>query len=208
MKTKTLLLTLTALFAAVASSSASSITFSAAIANNLAGVSEAPLASGVLIEVGTYTSGSFTLIGSGSNDNVTFGPGFFANPLGKLDTSALAGSQLAYRWTEATDNNTGIIYYDIATGADSNRVSQWTLAGGNGGGTDFNTNAIDVTDLTVDIAGFTLDAAAVLINVEFSGNNSDNKPSFNVIAIPEPSTFAALAGLCALGAVMVRRRRA
>ncbi len=27
-------------------------------------------------------------------------------------------------------------------------------------------------------------------------------------AVPEPSTFAALAGLCALGAVMVRRRRA
>ena len=28
------------------------------------------------------------------------------------------------------------------------------------------------------------------------------------VAVPEPSTFAALAGLCALGAVMVRRRRA
>jgi hypothetical protein len=31
---------------------------------------------------------------------------------------------------------------------------------------------------------------------------------YQVNAIPEPSTFAALAGLCALGAVMVRRRRA
>ena len=30
----------------------------------------------------------------------------------------------------------------------------------------------------------------------------------SVSAVPEPSTFAALAGLCALGAVMVRRRRA
>ena len=30
----------------------------------------------------------------------------------------------------------------------------------------------------------------------------------SVIAVPEPSTYAALAGLCALGAVMVRRRRA
>jgi hypothetical protein len=29
-----------------------------------------------------------------------------------------------------------------------------------------------------------------------------------ITAVPEPSTFAALAGLCALGAVMVRRRRA
>ena len=30
----------------------------------------------------------------------------------------------------------------------------------------------------------------------------------SLAAVPEPSTFAALAGLCALGAVMVRRRRA
>ena len=32
--------------------------------------------------------------------------------------------------------------------------------------------------------------------------------SVTAVAVPEPSTFAALAGLCALGAVMVRRRRA
>ena len=32
--------------------------------------------------------------------------------------------------------------------------------------------------------------------------------SFTLAAVPEPSTFAALAGLCALGAVMLRRRRA
>ena len=32
--------------------------------------------------------------------------------------------------------------------------------------------------------------------------------SFSGSVVPEPSTFAALAGLCALGAVMVRRRRA
>jgi hypothetical protein len=32
--------------------------------------------------------------------------------------------------------------------------------------------------------------------------------ALNAIAVPEPSVYAALAGLCALGAVMVRRRRA
>jgi hypothetical protein len=32
--------------------------------------------------------------------------------------------------------------------------------------------------------------------------------TFSGSVVPEPSTFAALAGLCALGAVMVRRRRA
>ena len=35
-----------------------------------------------------------------------------------------------------------------------------------------------------------------------------NVSSASLSVVPEPSTFAALAGLCALGAVMVRRRRA
>jgi hypothetical protein len=37
----------------------------------------------------------------------------------------------------------------------------------------------------------------------FSGNNM-----LTAVPVPEPATYAALAGLCALGAVMVRRRRA
>jgi len=35
-----------------------------------------------------------------------------------------------------------------------------------------------------------------------------NGAEFSIAVVPEPSTFAALTGLCALGAVMVRRRRA
>jgi hypothetical protein len=45
-----------------------------------------------------------------------------------------------------------------------------------------------------------------------SGNNAINPQTsastFGGTVVPEPSTFSALAGLCALGAVMVRRRRA
>jgi len=37
---------------------------------------------------------------------------------------------------------------------------------------------------------------------------ASNITMLSTTAVPEPSTFAALAGLCALGAVMVRRRRA
>ena len=43
---------------------------------------------------------------------------------------------------------------------------------------------------------------------DFSDGFSGTGVSFTLSAVPEPSTFAALAGLCALGAVMVRRRRA
>lgn len=42
----------------------------------------------------------------------------------------------------------------------------------------------------------------------FTQYDSINLTAQTVVAVPEPSTFAALAGLSALGAVMVRRRRA
>ena len=48
-------------------------------------------------------------------------------------------------------------------------------------------------------------------NLSLTGSGPYSGASFgsgSVTAVPEPSTFAALAGLCALGAVMVRRRRA
>lgn len=45
-------------------------------------------------------------------------------------------------------------------------------------------------------------------NTNFTQYNSQNLTAQTVAAVPEPSAFAALAGLCALGAVMVRRRRA
>jgi hypothetical protein len=48
-------------------------------------------------------------------------------------------------------------------------------------------------------------------NLSLTGGGPFTGASFgsgSVTAVPEPSTFAALAGLCALGAVMVRRRRA
>jgi len=46
------------------------------------------------------------------------------------------------------------------------------------------------------------DGNTITINPETSAS------TFGGTVVPEPSTFAALAGLCALGAVMVRRRRA
>ena len=44
--------------------------------------------------------------------------------------------------------------------------------------------------------------------INFGTGNQFSIKTAAVVAVPEPSTFAALAGLCALGAVMVRRRRA
>jgi len=51
-----------------------------------------------------------------------------------------------------------------------------------------------------------VNSAAFIYGADMAQFSAINGAEFSVV--PEPSTFAALAGLCALGAVMVRRRRA
>ena len=182
--------------------SATTINFSAGVANNIAGVNGAALSGIDLISAGTWDGSSFTSLASASNDNIDFGPGFFSHSFGPV--ASTAGAQLAFSWSTA-GANTGIVYYDIAAG--DSVADQWTLKGGNGSGSDFNANAIDLSDLATSASGYTaLSANAVLINVELSGTNAAGVPSFNLTAVPEPSAYAALAGILALGCVMLRRR--
>lgn len=186
---------------------AAQVNFSASVANNLAGVGGADLLPADLVEIGIIDVNSlvFTAFLAASNDNIGFGPGFFANLI-KLDTSALVGSQIAFRWTDSASSVSAIAYYDISVGTNPALVANWTLLGGDGTALDTNNNSIDISDLTDGVTYTTLDAAAVLINAEFSGSNAAGVPSFN--AVPEPSTYAAIFGVLALALVAYRRRRA
>jgi hypothetical protein len=178
---------------------ATTINFSAQVANSLAGVGGAALSSVDVISAGTWDGVSFTSLTTGSNDNVGYGPGFFSNSFGP--TPSTAGAQLAFSWSNAGE--TAIIYYDIAAG--DSTADNWTLKGGDGSGSDFNSNSIDVSDLTDAASGYTvLSSSAVLINAEFTGSNIAGVPQFNVV--PEPSSYALLGGLFALTCVMLRRR--
>ena len=184
--------------------SATSVTFNASTANNIAGVGGADLGGSDDVEVGTWDGSTFSVISSGSNNNIATGSGFFSHVTDPF--ASTAGAQLAFRWTEALSGQTGIIYYDITAGG--SKATEWTLKSGDGSGSDFNSNIIDVADLTTGSgAGYAvLEAGAVLINVEFSGLNLAGAPSFNLQAVPEPSAYSAIAGLLALSWVMVRRR--
>jgi hypothetical protein len=187
---------------------ATNINFSAQIANNLSGVSGADLAPGDRVEVGIWTGSAFNFISDGTNDNIGLAPGFFSHSSGLFDSTSNVGSQLAFRWSEAASGFSAILYYDISTGLDSGRVDQWTLKSGDGGGNDFNENSIDIADLADSSTSWTtLDSAAVLLGATFTGNNVVDVPSFQVSAVPEPSTYAAIAGLVVLGFTAVRRRR-
>jgi hypothetical protein len=185
--------------------SATSITFNAGTANGISGFGNASLAPTDLVEIGTWDGATFLGLGSSAPDNLSSGNGLFSGEVATF--ASAAGAQLAYRWSEAASGATGIIFYDIAFGGA--KAAEWTLKGGDGTGSDFNQNIIDVADLTTGSGDSyaVLDAGAVLIGAAFAGpNGATGAPNFSLV--PEPSTYAALAGMLALSFVMVRRRRA
>lgn len=188
---------------------AAQFTYGAVVANNLTGLNGQALASSDQVEIGTYRNDIFTSLHNGANDNQGVGPGFFSHAnVAKQDTTAIDGYQLAIRWSHAASGTSAILYLDITTaGLDATLKDHWTVKSGDGGGNDRNSNFIDIANLTNGSAGGynALIAGAKLVNASFAGNNSFNYPSFQII--PEPSTYAAFAGLLALAGTIIYRRR-
>jgi len=134
----------------------------------------------------TFADGS--LIG-GTNDYVfaynasqNFAPGFSAASGNANFSINDAGASAGYDFV--------LLYFNGTSGASVTTV----------GGEQF--GILSDVDWTIP----SNDAGTFSFGSEFS--TVTGSANLTVAAVPEPSTFAALAGLCALGAVMVRRRRA
>ena len=188
---------------ACTSASATAINFTATVANNIQGLNGADLASTDLVEVGTWDGSVFSSLGSVASDSAGQ-DGFFQGAVSTYDSSATAGSQIAFQWSEAASGLTGLVYLDVTAGN-----VEWSLKGGDGGGTDFNVNNVELSDLT-NSTHTTLLSGATMIGATFAGTNVASVPSFQLTAtaVPEPSTYAMLSGLCVLGFAALRRRRA
>jgi len=200
MKKIILLLSSTLLLAV--SSHATTIVYSSQLSSNFAGVNGAELVTGFdTIEVGTISGTTFTsLFSSTDTESLGAGAGFTAVDTGRLNTASIAGSQLAIKWTDVSEGVFGIAY--------TTTVSDWSVSSGDGGGTDFFTNNIDIADLTVGQGGIVLTSSAILAgNAVFSGTNSFGATSFSLTPIPEPGTFALLFGFMAFTWVAIRRRK-
>ena len=193
---------------------AAQFTYAANIANNLVGLNGQALVATDQVEIGTYLNGTFTSLYSGVSTNLdangdqTNDPGFFAHAdIAKQNTNPIMGRQLAIRWNHAASSTWAIIYVDITTvGLDATIKEQWTVKGGDGSGSDNNSNAVDVSHLTTGSPNYNiLRTGAKLVNARFTGANLEGAPSFEII--PEPSTYAAVLGLVAwVGVVFYRRR--
>jgi hypothetical protein len=157
------------------------------------------------------------------NSNGLITVGYFGNIGGQSDfASYLAdftqiGSETAFG---AADN--GYLSASASTFADVSGQTAYVLV--LGGVTDF-ANAASATSYSIfgDSGWAALPAAGtppavanlltlapdnIVVGSFAASSTSGTLSGITTTAVPEPSTFAALAGLCALGAVMVRRRRA
>ena len=156
------------------------------------------------VSVGYFTGDVFSADLTGWNSLSTSstdltGTGFFAGSGSSVDTTAGSGLQAYLLFTDGSLN--GFV-----------TSNSWA----NLSGTDAPappaslTYTIGATDTSSSLTAFGGTGATVTITdgqgTDFAGGFSGSGVSIALSAVPEPSTYAALAGILALGCVMLRRR--
>jgi hypothetical protein len=155
--------------------------------------------SGTTVDLGYYDTGTFTLLGSTTTADALPSGLFGGSSL--FESTSLAAFQPAMRIF--SDDGGSVIAY--STG--------WSFSNGDGSGTDIGADFFDLVNVVVGGSltgtGVVLAEAGSTFNLNGAGNPTfGGSPSLEIGLVPEPSTYAALSGLLALGYVMVRRRRA
>lgn len=156
--------------------------------------------SGTVVELGYYDAATFTLLGSTTTGSGGLPAGLFGGS-NLFESASLAAFQPALRIV-SDDGGSAIAY---STG--------WSFTSGDGTGTDTGSDFFDLSNV---VTGGSLTGTGVVVaeagstfNLSGAVNPTFNAPSLEIgVVVPEPSTYAALSGLLALGYVMVRRRRA
>jgi hypothetical protein len=155
--------------------------------------------SGTAVELGYYETATFTLLGSTTTGSGGLPAGLFGGS-NLFESASLAAFQPALRIV-SDDGGSAIAY---STG--------WSFTSGDGTGTDTGSDFFDLANV---VSGGSLTGTGVVVaeagstfNLNGAVSPTFGTPSLEIGLVPEPSTYAALSGLLALGYVMVRRRRA
>jgi len=176
-------------------------------------------------------SGGFHIISSSGNGTVNFGGSSYAYTgttsvdSGTFNTNAASvtfSGNLAVAGGKLTLNGTGT--GSVSTTGFSMSSGTWTVSIGDSVSTSGNVN---ITGGTLDLAAFngsegsntsynlftSIGGSAAISNLSYTGYDTANWTAalgtngvLTFSAIPEPSTYAALAGVLTLGAAVIRRR--
>lgn len=194
---KKIITTIVALSLAFASAQAVTVSFTAQAGTGVANLAGTAL-SGTSVQLGHYDGSTFSVLGSG----LTGAPlaGMFGDSA-LFESTSLAAVQPALRIF--SDDGGSVIVYNTT----------WAFLGGDGSGTDTGTQSFDLTNViaaggAVDANGVILATAGSTFQIGPATNPTFGTPALQIGAVPEPSAFAALAGVMALGFVALRRRRA
>jgi hypothetical protein len=191
-------LTLSLLAAAALTANATTVSYTAQQGTGLSDLNGTEL-TGTLVEIGYLNTGIFTSLGSTTTGNPLPNGMFGGSVL--FDSSSLTSAQPALQLT-SSDGGSIIAY-----------ATSWAFSAGDGTGTDTSSDAFDLANVAI---GGSLTASGVVVansgstfNLNGATNSSFNQPSisFGLDAVPEPSTYALLAGALAFAFVAIRRRK-
>jgi len=204
MKFKNTLVAITSLALAFSTANAMTISFTAQAGVGVADLDGTAL-NGSTVQLGIYDGANFVnILGS----TLTGAPldGLFGGS-SLFESTSLVGQQPAMRIFDASGTAAVIAY-----------STSWAFVAGAGDGTDFASAGLDLADViavgTTNLTGtgvLLADPTFALTSFNIGGSGNTNPtfgtPSLEIGAVPEPSTYAMIAGALALAAVMIRRRK-
>lgn len=180
---------------AAASVHGTTVSFTAQQGTAVSNLSGVPL-SGTTVELGHWDGAAFSLLGSTSTGN-PLPPGLFGGSV-LFDSTTLTTVQPAFRIF--SDDGGSVVAFS----------SNWSFSSGDGTGIDFSTDAFDLANVvsggSLTGTGVLLASAGSTFNLNGAANPTFSSPSLEIGLIPEPSSFALIAGCFGLALAVVRRR--